>query len=275
MRAGTAKWARRYIARGFFPLPVPLGEKGPKKQGWQHQRMRDEEVGKYFTGKSNIGLILGINGLADVDLDCHEALPIADHFLPSTHMESGRKSRPRSHRFYILDEPIPSKKFLDPVKGKGDRTLLELRCTTGDGQIGLQTIVPPSVHPSGEAIRFDEDDDPAKIKADVLIRATNHLAAAALLVRNWPGEKGGRNEAFLALNGTLARARFPRKDAVHFTQGVYRGLFGDEANMQQAAREVEATYDKFRGGVATIGFRRLTEFVDKSRGSGASCTGWA
>ena len=98
MRATTDKWARRYIARGFSPIPVPFGEKGPKKQDWQHLRMQAEEVGEYFKGKSNIGLILGIDGLADVDLDCAEALRIADHFLPGTDMVFGRKSRPRAHR---------------------------------------------------------------------------------------------------------------------------------------------------------------------------------
>jgi hypothetical protein len=224
--------------------------------------MKAEEVGEYFKGKSNIGLILGIDGLADVDLDCAEALRIADHFLTGTDMVFGRKSRPRSHRLYSLDKPIPSRKFLDPLKDKGDSTLLELRCTSKDGQIGLQTIVPPSVHPSGERISFDGDGDPAKVKSEALIRSACYTAAAALLVRYWPDEKCGRNEAFLALSGTLARAGFPVADAIQLVRGIYRGLFGAQADMEQAAREVEATFQKAKAGMATTGFRHLTEFIE-------------
>ena len=66
--------------------------------------------------------------------------------------------------------------------------LLELRCTTGDGEIGLQTIVPPSDAPSGERIRFYGDGDPAIVKSEVLIRAADTTAAVALLVRYWPAE---------------------------------------------------------------------------------------
>jgi hypothetical protein len=263
MRATTDKWARRYIARGFSPIPVPFGEKGPKKQDWQHLRMKAEEVGEYFKGKSNIGLILGIDGLADVDLDCAEALRIADHFLPGTDMVFGRKSRPRSHRLYSLDKPIPSRKFLDPLKDKGGSTLLELRCTKGDGEIGLQTIVPPSVHPSGERIRFDGDGDPARVKSEALILSANYTAAAALLVRYWPDERCGRNEAFLALHGMLARGGFPLEDAIQLAEGIYLGLFGAEADMNQAAREANATFKKMTDGMAITGFKHLTEFIDE------------
>ena len=104
--------------------------------------------------------------MADIDLDCPEASHVADRFLPKTGFVFGRKSRPRSHRLYWLDKPAPTIKYLDPLKKKGDSTLLELRCTKADGEIGLQTIVPPSVHPSGERISFDGDGDPAKGKSE-------------------------------------------------------------------------------------------------------------
>lgn len=258
----TQEWVRDYIRRGFFVTSVPSGEKGPQIPGWQHLRIQEPDVAQYFPRKSNVGLILGIDGLADIDLDCPEAQLNAEHFLPSTDFVFGRKSRPRSHWFYLLDEPAATRKYLDPIRGKGDNTLLELRCTAGDGQIGLQTIVPPSRHPYGEWIRFYADGDPEKIKADVLIRAANCLAAAALLTRHWPNEKCGRNEAFLALSGALARGGFSLEHGIHFVCGVYRGLFGTDADMEQAAREANATFKKMSAGMATTGFKHLTEFID-------------
>jgi hypothetical protein len=49
--------------------------------------------------------------------------------------------------------------------------------------VGLQTIVPPSVHPSGEVISFEPgcDGDPAAVDGRILQLAVARTAAAALL----------------------------------------------------------------------------------------------
>ena len=262
MATSLEEWALWYVGNGLTPIPVPYGAKSPTIRGWPKLRIQSREITEYFNGKQNIGLLLGRKGLADVDLDSPETLRIADHFLPKTDFVFGRESRPRSHWFYFLDKPIPTKKYRDPlIKGKG--VLLELRCTTGNGEIGMQTIVPPSVHPSGERIRFCGDGDPAKVKAGELIVCANYTATAALLVRYWPDQKCGRNETFLALSGTLARAGFAVADAIYLVRGIYRGLFGAEADMEQAVREVEATFKKAKAGMATTGFKHLTEFIDE------------
>lgn len=261
----TEKWVQWHINRGYFPVPVPAGEKGPIIPGWQHLRIKRRDVPEYFNGQpTNVGLLLGVDGLADIDLDSQEALDIADLFLPPTGFIFGRRSRPQSHRFYRLDQPVASKKYLDPLgKTKAEKTLLELRCATCDGEIGLQTIVPPSEHPSGERIRFVCSDQPAEVTSGALIRAADFLAAAAVLTRYWPDEKCGRNEAFLALHGMLGRIGFPLEDAIQVAQGIYRGLFRDAAEMDQAAREASATYKRFEAGEATTGFRHLSEFIDE------------
>jgi hypothetical protein len=259
------EWVEGYIDNGFFPVPVPLGKKGAIIREWQKLRITHRDISEHFDGKpTNVGLILGIGGVTDIDLDCEESLPIADHFLPETGFIFGRKSTPRAHRFYRLDKPIPSRKYLDPLeKNKDEDTLLELRCAKRDGTIGLQTVVPPSLHESGERLRFISIDDPAEVNSDDLSRAADFIAAAAILIRHWPGEKSGRNETFLGLHGTLARGGFPLEDAIHLAQGIYLGLFGDAADMEQAAREAQATYKKFEAGDAVTGFPRLCEFVDE------------
>ena len=52
-----------------------------------------------FKDFENYNIATGGDSLAaDVDLDCPEALLLADYFIPSTKLEFGRASTPRSHR---------------------------------------------------------------------------------------------------------------------------------------------------------------------------------
>jgi hypothetical protein len=85
-------------------------------------------------------------------------------FLPETGLEFGRHSAPRSHSLYYSDPPLPQKKFDDPVLAKKNAsrpvseraksTVIEIRGTKSDGEIGLQTVFPPSVHVAGERIEY-------------------------------------------------------------------------------------------------------------------------
>ena len=86
-----------------------------------------------------------------------------------------------------------------------------------DGTIGLQTIVLPGVHQTGEQIRFEPgfDATPANVDAGGLVLAVRKVAAAALQGRHWPAE-GSRRQAFLALAGVLARAQWTFADAKAF-----------------------------------------------------------
>ena len=78
-------------------------------------------------------------------------------------------------------------------------TIVELR------QDGHQTVVPPSLHESGELCGWDEEGEPAEVDANDLFQRVHILAAAALLARHWPA-KGRRHDAALALSGMLLRA---------------------------------------------------------------------
>jgi putative DNA primase/helicase len=153
---------------------------------------------------------------------------------------------------------VKTKRFRDPVD---DDVLLELRCLKSNGQVGFQTIVPPSRHPCGELIRYDSRGEPANVKSDDLVRAAKWTAAVALLARHFPGEKSGRNETFLALSGTLAHAGFPLELAIHVHQAIYRVLWNDASDLDQAAREVRASYEKFNSGASVTGFTRLAELL--------------
>jgi len=76
--------------------------KKPIGEGWQDQRLELADLPREFFGDRNIGLLLGgpSGGLADVDLDCNEALALAPAFLPTTAAIFGRRSKPHSHWLY-------------------------------------------------------------------------------------------------------------------------------------------------------------------------------
>src|SRR5690606_16884724 len=98
--------ARWYHARGYAPIPLPAGAKRPALRGWARLRRAADELPRHFNGAGNIGLLLGepSGWLVDVDLDCEEAIELADEHLPPTGAVTGRPSRPGSHRWYLCEQ---------------------------------------------------------------------------------------------------------------------------------------------------------------------------
>jgi putative DNA primase/helicase len=252
-----------WIQKGFSPVPVPHRSKRPVLKEWQQLEITIEGASQYFNGGAqNVGLLLGDKyGSTDVDCDCSEAITAAREMLPETGLIFGRQSKPFSHFFYRSDPPVRTMQFHDPLD---NATLIELRGLSSDGSIGLQTVVPPSIHQTGELIRFEPgfEGTPANVDADVLISAVSRVAAAALLVRLWPKE-GSRHHAFLALAGTLARAGWRPEDAKAFHRVIYRCLWPVNAEMSAADAEVQSTFEKHSTGGETTGVPTLIELLDK------------
>jgi len=254
--------AESWIGRQCFPVPVPYRKKAPTLKRWNGLRIGSADVSKYFAeAPQNIGVLLGEPyGLADVDLDCSEAIAAAAELAPPTGMVFGRASKPASHRFYRADPPVRMKKYVDP----GNKScLVELRGQKADGSIGSQTVVPPSVHETGEEIRFEPgfDREPANIEADELAGAVARIAAAALLARHWPKEPGGRHDAFLALAGLLCRGGWRLDDVVAFHFAIYRVLWGGGADRTRCAAEVRSSFEKAVAGGQVTGFPKLATAV--------------
>jgi len=103
--------------------------------------LTQEDVAIYWTDSQNIGALTGepSGWRVDVDLDCHEAVVAAERFLTGT-LSSGRAAKEHSHWWYRAHS-IESESFKD-VDGS---MILEIRAN------GRQTLLPPSVHPSGES----------------------------------------------------------------------------------------------------------------------------
>lgn len=167
--SGTIRSVYDLMDRGFAVIPVPHRHKAPRLKGWQSLRIsRDEVSARFANDPGNIGILLGEPSgmIIDVDLDDYLAVELAEEFLPPTAAVFGRESRPRSHRLYRVADSTKTQKW----PGK-DGMLVELRST------GCQTIGPGSVHPSGEAVRWDEDGEPAAVEPAVLIESIERLVA--------------------------------------------------------------------------------------------------
>ena len=238
--------AINYMARGWSPIPVPWRSKDPGIKDWPKLRVTGENVGQYFNGaRQNIGILLGelSCGLVDIDLDCPEAVVAARHLLPDTGCVFGRAGNPRSHHLFI-SPGVKTRKLTAP----DGEVLLELRAT------GIQTIFPPSTHPSGEAIEWLSDNGPAQIEGARLTRIVGLVAAAALIARRWPTH--GRHDATLALAGALRRADWTLDQATLFVRAVAEAAHDEEARDRE--RAVTDTYA--RDGTTT-GWPRIGELL--------------
>lgn len=221
-------YARGYLRRGFRVVPVPEGQKAPVLKNWQHLCLTEADLPEYFSNRSNIGLLVGepSGHLVDIDLDCPVARLLAADFLPETDLISGRPGSPKSHRWYI--SKIGTAKFIDPIcEDRKKGTLVEIRST------GAQTVVPPSVHPSGEIYEWSSKGRPAEIDPIHLLAATRELAGCALLARHWTN--GKRHELALALAGTLSRHGWSQDRVEHFIVYAARGAGDPEIDDRRKA----------------------------------------
>ena len=92
--------AREYLQRGWKPIPIGTGRKAPSDNEWQKDPTTEKNLARKFSvGYGNVGVQFGkvSGGLTDIDLDCTEALKLADVFLPETKAVFGRASKRRSH----------------------------------------------------------------------------------------------------------------------------------------------------------------------------------
>lgn len=189
-----------YRARGFFCVPIPTGEKGPRIKEWQNLRLEESALRDAFTQRTgNVGLVLGepSGWLVDVDLDCPEAIELAEKYLPATGAVTGRTGRERSHWWYIC-EGCETARYRDPELTNGAATTVELRST------GLQTVVGPSTHPDGSTYET-LTGEPATVPAALLQLAVEGLHQAVLKERGHSettASTGGHSASVNVLTGS-------------------------------------------------------------------------
>jgi putative DNA primase/helicase len=279
-RTTSARAAARYIERGWAPVPIPARQKGPQIPGWQRLRMSASDVPRYFIGGQNIGIITGkaSGWLVTVDLDCPEAVTLARRFLKPT-LTGGRQSVPDGHWWYI-SPGLEHREFEGIPKTPSEGTILELRSTDH------QTVVEPSVHPSGERYRWSRSGlEPLKISAEDLTSAVRCLAASALIACHLPeskerGGRGGRYHYALALAGYLLRHQEPQENVEKLLKAAWdaKGWRGIERHRKSSysgiERAVRDTAQKLRRGDPTTGGRTLEGMVQGLPRKIADFLGW-
>lgn len=254
--------ALKYIERGWAPVPIKSGEKGPTIKKWDELAITRENAGKFFNGaQQNIGIQLGpkSGGLCDVDLDCPEAVTLAPSFLPRTAAIFGRKSKSRSHYLYRVGDPEPKAaiRFEDVEKG----AIIELRL--GGGGKAAQTVFPGSKHPSGEIIEWDQDGEPADASCAALKLAITKIALGVIIIRRWGNV--GRHEAALRLGGFLARAGWAQDDIAYFIETVARAAGDDEiADRRKAVLDASEAHAR---GDNTYGLPSIKEHFGDAVGT--------
>lgn len=171
--------ARRYMDWGWTVVPVEYRQKKPD---WVN--VTKDNAHKYFppNKEMNIAVLLGpaSGGLADVDLDCPEAIALAPYYLPGT-ARFGRETAKASHWLFKVSECAPVFCAKDE---KGD-VLVELRCATEGSKVS--TVFPPSTHKdTGEAIEWADKAIPIEcpIGHDELLACVKRLAVACLILRH-------------------------------------------------------------------------------------------
>ena len=163
-----------YRQRGWYCVPLRPRSKSPVNNDWPKLRIEAGEAKSHFSAKDNVGIILGgpSGWLVDVDLDCPEAIELAEQYLPATPAVTGRPSALRSHHWYIAFGAV-TEKHTAPNDGS---MIVELRST------GAQTVVGPSVHPDGES--YDVlSAQPATVPALMLAACVKALADAVVAKR--------------------------------------------------------------------------------------------
>lgn len=149
---------------------IPENKRGkvPFGRNWQKIRYKNyEELKRDFRPQDyvNIAVILGkpSGGLVDIDLDCDDAIAVAREVFDDAAV-FGRESKPRSHYLFYCD----IEKSLKWTCGK--ETLIELRSNGG------YTVMPGSIHPSGERVRWDKFVNIPIIKPKALVIYCQYIA---------------------------------------------------------------------------------------------------
>ncbi len=241
--------AAQRIDEGWGVLPLRRGAKLPKLTEWQKRVFTADA----FARDDNIGGMLGNRSgrRADVDCDSAAAVALAPHYLPSTDSRFGRASKLESHRVYRIagEGPIKTQQF----KTKTDGMIVELR---GDG---AQSVIPDSVHASGELIEWSANDEPFEIAYSELLEAVGRLALASMVAGRWKSLSGNLHHLALALTAFLIRGGWSDDDLTRFYTPIFAYVSDDNPDHWYGA--ITSTSRRIANGEPVTGERDLIDLL--------------
>lgn len=261
----------------LLAFQVPRGQKDPGgTKDWDPKNNNKEKSERALRELENnhhniAGHLSGPVIDVDIDGDSPALQRALDAFLPPCSHIWGRASRPRTHRLYQLRDADfdPSAHPILYTMAKIPEVKVEVR--GGPLSRGRYSILPGSLHPSGELYEWS-DLDRAKSSISVttidhILRAIRMAGAVAVLAPYW--QEGMRNDLNRSLSGLLYRAYMAaeslggdaegifyldRKQARHFLETLYEVLDDDPSDRSARLATFERTWDKAEaGGAVTAG----------------------
>jgi putative DNA primase/helicase len=237
-------------------------KKNPIKADWRNQSVSAEDaLAASQMLQHNIGILNGTtSGVIDIDLDCAEAVAFADLFLPETVASFGHEGNDRGHYLVAIQSSGKTRKFNMPDSSE---CLVELRSD------GTQTMLPPSIHPSGHKLQFRyiNDSAPAVDYADLLV-ATQRVAACSVIARSW--SEGSRHQLALAFAGMMYKADFNQDLAENVVNTICN--FTKDEEMADRLNAVTTTYAQDASSISGYGImvdvlgvntaRKIAEWLD-------------
>jgi len=247
--ADTNHAARSYIDRGWYPVPIPKGEKGPKMAGWQEGGFEPDN----FSPTQNVGLILDLSGLSEADFDCEEAAYAGRKFLPQS-LDSGRSGELRKRFFRCtLDKEYRDIGTFKDGKWKPGDKILEVR------HKGKQAMIAPSTHPSGERVEWLNDLEPIHIDPEVLRKQCDRVATVALIARHLPDR--GRHNLAMAYAGFFLRKGLTEDEVLEILTVAWEYVSAPGEALKDLEALVSDTVEKIANDEPATGGNTLTQLI--------------
>jgi hypothetical protein len=267
-------------AAGALAVATPVGQKDPGYKRWDpksNDATKSEVIfAETLSNSDNIGVHLcGDIVDVDVDTDNPDMIEALDHFLPPTPHVWGRASRLRTHRLYQLngmeahfDPSLYG--FIGKIQGKPE-IATEIR--GGEKKSGQYSIMPGSLHPSGEAYLWDNlgaaKTTLAQTSIERIVNGVRFAALCATMKPHWI--EGQRNQMCMALSGFMHRAStyaedgamglfFDKEDALSIMRYIAE-RYDDESDFYMRIKTFEKTWDKAEAGSPVSGASTIKELT--------------
>jgi hypothetical protein len=246
------KIAKQWLRLGVRPIPLRPETKIPGPKNWTKLRIKKTDVADHFSTTDNVGGLWGSPSgwIVDLDIDLDEATQLAPYLLPNT-LIYGRKSHTSSHYLFRSDG---AKSIKCRTRTLG--SIIELRST------GLQSVLPPSVHPEGETYEIEKNTEIVEIPHAQLTRLVQQLAAAAVFVKRYP-EKGARHDYIHAITGALMFDGWNPDKVTKFMRAIVTVAGTKDSEIAQRFETVENTVRRFGEGGKTNGWKTIKEWIDE------------
>jgi hypothetical protein len=255
------EWFLKYVARGFKLIKYPRKSKHPSGADAVNWAAKYVDSPDGYVDDSNWGVLLGTEVepgkyLADVDFDWADGHRLARRFITPTSFVFGRGERKVTHALYTTSQPTIWQRFEDI----DDNTMLvELRGAKKDKTLGLQTMLPPSIHPNGQVVTLQADGEIAH--DDALSHRVVLYAIACLLLKHFE-HRGLKHFPRLALAGFLLKLKLAEDDVIAVSQAVAEATGNSLTDVVTAVRTTAA---KLRAGETNVtGRKALAEAIGEN-----------